>query len=42
MYIMAGLLAVAFFANLGIKPVAERYVERMEPAPKPKNEPALA
>jgi MFS family permease len=42
MYIMAGLLAVAFFANLGIKPVAERYVERMEPAPKPKNQPALA
>ena len=32
MYIMAGLLVIAFFANLGIRPVAERYVERLEKA----------
>jgi hypothetical protein len=27
MYIMAGLLVVAFFANLAIKPVAEQHIE---------------
>jgi len=27
MYIMAGLLVVAFFANLAVKPVADRYLE---------------
>jgi hypothetical protein len=27
MYIMAGLLVVAFFANLGIRKVSERYLE---------------
>ena len=42
MYIMAGLLVIAFFANLGIKPVAERYVELSEAASKAKHEPAMA
>jgi MFS family permease len=28
MYIMAALLVVAFFANLAVKPVAERHIER--------------
>jgi MFS family permease len=28
MYIMAGLLVVAFFANLAVKPVAEKHIER--------------
>ena len=32
MYIMAGLLIVAFFANLAVKPVSERLTER-EPQP---------
>jgi len=32
MYIMAALLVIAFFANLAIKPVAKRYVERPERA----------
>jgi MFS family permease len=27
MYIMAGLLVIAFFANLAVKPVAERHIE---------------
>jgi MFS family permease len=27
MYIMAGLLIVAFFANLAVKPVAEKHIE---------------
>ncbi len=30
MYIMAGLLAVAFFANLAVKAVADEYAERAE------------
>jgi MFS family permease len=30
MYIMAALLVIAFFANLAIKPVADRYHERKE------------
>jgi len=34
MYIMAGLLVIALFANLAIKPVAERHQERAE-APLP-------
>jgi MFS family permease len=34
MYIMAGLLAVAFFANLAVKPVAERFFERPDGAPR--------
>ena len=28
MYIMAGLLVIAFFANLAVRPVADRYYER--------------
>jgi len=32
MYIMAGLLVVAFFANLRVKPVAEKHVEAAAPA----------
>ena len=28
MYIMAVLLVIAFFANLAVKPVADRYHER--------------
>jgi MFS family permease len=32
MYIMAGLLVVAFFANLAVKAVAEKHVERVLPA----------
>jgi hypothetical protein len=28
MYIMAGVLVVAFFANLAVKPVAEKHIER--------------
>jgi MFS family permease len=32
MYIMAGLLVIAFFANLAVKPVAERHLERPEGA----------
>jgi hypothetical protein len=27
MYIMAGLLVIAFFANLAVKPVAEKHIE---------------
>ncbi len=27
MYIMAGLLVIAFFANLAVRPVAQRYQE---------------
>jgi MFS family permease len=30
MYIMAGLLVIAFFANLAVKPVAQRYLEHSE------------
>jgi hypothetical protein len=30
MYIMAALLVIAFFANLAVKPVDERHVERSE------------
>lgn len=40
MYIMAGLLAVAFFANMAIRPVSARYIERPQGAPD--KEPALA
>ena len=36
MYIMAGLLVIAFFANLAVKPVAERHHEQARPAPKPR------
>ena len=32
MYIMAGLLVIAFFANLGLRHVAERHVEAPAPA----------
>jgi MFS family permease len=32
MYIMAGLLVIAFFANMAVKPVADRHIERKEPA----------
>ncbi len=31
MYIMAGLLVIGFFANLAVRPVADRYHERSEP-----------
>jgi MFS family permease len=34
MYIMAGLLVIAFFANLAVRPVAERYLERPEGTPR--------
>jgi hypothetical protein len=30
MYIMAGLLVVAFFANLAVRPVAEHHLEGNE------------
>jgi MFS family permease len=44
MYIMAGLLVVAFFANLAVRPVGDRFAERTEPqAPPAGNQrPALA
>jgi hypothetical protein len=43
MYIMAGLLVVAFFANLALTPVSDKYVERSEaPAPVPPGTPATA
>jgi len=42
MYIMAGLLAIAFFANLAIKPVAERYLEQPEGRSKLKSQHAMA
>jgi MFS family permease len=35
MYIMAGLLVIAFFANLAVRPVAERYQEHPLAAPRP-------
>jgi MFS family permease len=35
MYIMAGLLVVAFFANLAVKPVAEKHIEREARAANP-------
>jgi hypothetical protein len=31
MYVMAGLLVIGFFANLAVKPVADRYHEHSEP-----------
>jgi MFS family permease len=31
MYVMAGLLVIGFFANLAVRPVAERYFEHTEP-----------
>jgi MFS family permease len=34
MYIMAGLLVLAFFANMAVKPIADRYTERPEGAPR--------
>src|SRR5499427_6150287 len=41
MYIMAGLLIVAFVANLAVRPVADKYVEH--PAAEPRlGEPAMA
>jgi MFS family permease len=45
MYIMAALLVAAFFANLAIRPVGDRFAERTEPqAPtgSPRAAPALA
>jgi len=36
MYIMAGLLVLAFFANLAVRPVAERHLERPEGARAPR------
>jgi MFS family permease len=42
MYIMAGLLVIAFFSNLAIKPVAERYLERPEGLPNLKRQHAVA
>jgi hypothetical protein len=38
MYIMAGLLVIAFFANLGIRRVSERYLEQ----PVGSRQPAMA
>jgi MFS family permease len=35
MYIMAALLVVAFFANLAVKPVAERHIERARAGGRP-------
>jgi hypothetical protein len=35
MYIMAGLLLVAFFSNLLVKPVHERFAEETEPSARP-------
>jgi hypothetical protein len=40
MYIMAGLLALAFFANLAIKPVSDRYVEKAGGIPNASPSPA--
>jgi MFS family permease len=40
MYIMAGLLAIAFLANLAMKPVSERYVEPATGIPIAKATPA--
>lgn len=37
MYIMAGLLAVAFFANLAVRPVAEKHVEHSPHEPRPRS-----
>jgi MFS family permease len=42
MYIMAGLLVVAFFANLAIRPVGDHFAERPEQAPSGGPRPALA
>ena len=42
MYIMAALLVLAFFANLAVRPVSERHVERPEPSPVPGREPGYA
>jgi len=43
MYIMAGLLVVAFFANLALTPVSDKYVERRKaPEPGPSATPATA
>ena len=30
MYVMAGLLVIGFFANLAVRPVAERHFEHTE------------
>jgi MFS family permease len=35
MYITAGLLVIAFFANLLVRPVNDRFVERADPTPSP-------
>jgi MFS family permease len=40
MYIMAGLLSLAFFANLAIKPVSDQYVEKPAGIPNAKPTPA--
>jgi MFS family permease len=43
MYIMAGLLVVAFFANLAVRPVSARFVEHAAaPGPHPTAHPAVA
>jgi MFS family permease len=42
MTIMAGLLVVAFFSNLAVRPVNQRHVERAEPSPAPGRAPSYA
>jgi len=42
LFIMAGLLLIAFFANLAIKPVGEQHFEGREPLPNAKPEPEPA
>jgi MFS family permease len=42
MYIMAALLVVAFFANLAIKAVSDRYYERSVPVPAGRERHAMA
>jgi MFS family permease len=42
MYIMAALLAVAFFANMAIKPVSAKYIEHAEGTANDPKQPALA
>ena len=39
MYIMAGLLVVAFFANLAVRPVAARFMEHRAPSDAPTGHP---
>jgi len=42
MYIMAGLLVIAFFANLSLRPVAEQHLEHVAALKKAESRPALA